>query len=137
MAQGLPEVGENEYLLPSKGVRIKPSDVNIWQGVRKEDQRYTMGQLARMREKGIDPDTVEDVVVRRKVSHDEMWWPTFSPTPTFLMPCPILERRGDGSQCHVISPYGATAWVYSDGSITKGRQIGFGPNRKNFAGPRR
>ena len=134
--KGLPEVGPDEVLLPASGQRVTPSCVNVWRASRHPDQRYTYAQLARCSEWGVDAETCEDVIVRSTASMSEIYWDRWTQkAPTYLLPCPLLERRGDGSQCLVISPYGTKEWVYSDGSITKGRQIG-SRRRVNFAGPR-
>lgn len=134
--KGLPDHDEDRPLLPPTA-RQAPSNINVWRAPRKPDQRYTGAQLAAMAKAGINPDEVEDVVVQSNASTSEMWWPKdFRPTPIFQLPCPIVERRGDGSQCRVISPYGTLEWVYSDGSITKARVMGF-KGKRNRAGPRR
>ena len=119
---GLPETGPNELLLPARAY-LTPSSINPWRAARHPEQRYTHQQLRTMPLYQLDPATCEDVIVRSSASQSEHWWPAGTPAPVFLLPCPIIQRRGDGSQCLVLSPAGMKKWVYSDGSITK-RRIG-------------
>lgn len=119
--KGLPELGENEKLLPWE-IHITPSNINPWRGQRREADRYTMEQHWRMKQAGIDPDTVEDVIVRDRTSWRE-WW-SGGAQPVYVMPCPILERRPNG-ELLVLSPAGDRKIVQADG--TKGRRRrGFG-----------
>lgn len=113
--KGLPECAPGEHLLPET-VIITPSKINPWRDARKADQRYTGMQLRRLKEQGLDPDTVPDVIVRDAVNiFREMY--TGGRKATYLLPCPIIEGRGD--QLIVISPDGSRKIVQPDG--TKGR----------------
>ena len=113
--KGLPECGPDELLLPQT-VHITPSKINPWRDVRDEDQRYTRFQLRRLREQGIDPDTVPDVIVRDKVNPFREMYTAGRPL-VYLIPCPIIE--GKGQQLTVLSPDGSRKIVQPDG--TKGR----------------
>lgn len=122
--KGLPETKPGELLLPQEGIHVTPSNINAWRDVRAADQRYSRQQLAELRRLGLHPDHVRDVIVRDKVSIREMWWPSGSPTPVYLLPCPILE--GEGRQnLTVLSPAGIRKIVQPDG--TKGRAKGRRP----------
>jgi len=119
---GLPECGPGEMLLPDRGGYIIPSNINPWRELRRPDRRYTDAQLRVMPLYQLDPATCDDVVVRSSVSMQEYSWPLGTRAPVYLLPCPIISRKGDGAKCLVISPTGLKKWVYADGSITKRRQ---------------
>jgi len=114
----LPVCGDREHLLPSSGIVITPSNIDPWRSTRGEDQLFTWSQLSALNRLGLDPEKVDFVIVRSKASRRDMYWPSYDPAPTYLLPCPILGRRGT-DQLEVISPAGMRKWVYSDGSITR------------------
>lgn len=109
----------HEMLLPNR-IQVTPSRFEPWRAVRRSDQRYTNLQLTEMVIEGLDPETCDFVVVRSQATKREYWWGAGSPTPVFLCPSPIVERRG-ADKLRVISPAGSREWVYSDGAITRAR----------------
>lgn len=114
---GLPETGPNEHLLPER-VYITPSRLNPWRDARQPDQRYTGTQLRRLRDLGIDPNAVADVIVRDRVCPVREMYIYGNVAHHYLLPCPIIEGRGD--QLIVLSPDGSRKIVQPDG--TKGRK---------------
>lgn len=120
MAAGLPDLAPNERLLPTEArflPPVVPSKHNSWRAVRGEAQRYTECQLRALRERGVDPATVEDVLVRQPISSREFVMPMIK-NPTYVMPCPILRRSPQLGELLVIAPAGDLRWVTADGRIT-------------------
>jgi hypothetical protein len=124
MATGLPQCGPGEMLLPQSGIIITPSRSNPWREVRQAEQRYTGMQLRALQFRGLDPDTVPDVIVRQAATMREMWWPSRAKAPVYLMPCPIIGERKKNGRRHVlvITPDGSRKFVHEDGSILGGKQ---------------
>lgn len=114
---GLPDVGPNDHLLPEL-VYVTPSKINPWRGGRRPEDRYTRRQLSALEARGIDPATVEDLIVRDPASRSEMSFSPYGPVPNFVMPCPILERLANGST-KVLSPSGDEMVIGANGEREK------------------
>jgi hypothetical protein len=123
MATGLPICGPGEMLLPQT-VHVTPSRPNAWRDVRDPEERYTRHQLRGLSCRGLNPGEVPDVIVRQAATTREMWWPSGSKAPVYLMPCPIIgERQQDGArQLLVITPDGSRKFVREDGAILGGKR---------------
>jgi hypothetical protein len=96
---------------------ITPSKINIWRGGRIPGARFTKGQYGRMKQLGIDPDTVETMMVRSVATAREIWAPIGSGRTVYVFECPIIERRR--SDIVVIAPYGSLGNVLPNGTISK------------------
>lgn len=96
---------------------ITPSRINAWRASRREGDKFTVQQLARLADRGLDPDTVEVLEVRSTASMQEWCWPANEHAPVFIFECPVVGHRGE--RVMVIAPAGMTKLVWPDGSITR------------------
>lgn len=110
------DLGPNEVPLPTRNY-VTPSKINPWRAARTEGEQFTSPQRMKMFALAIDPERVEHVRVRSKVSWREMWWPDGTPNPVYVFDCPIVERKG--RKLKVITPAGMLGWVYVDGTISR------------------
>lgn len=116
MSRPLPTLAHGEFML-EQTLRIAPSNISTWRGIRAADQLFTHNQLYRLRERGMDAETCEFLIVRQPVSMREMWWPATDRTPVWIMPCPVLKRGMGGRRVFVLTPMGGEEWVNADGTI--------------------
>lgn len=115
----LPPTGEREHLLPPTA-HLTPSNPNNWRAPRQPDQRYTDYQRKQLDILGLDAATVEDIVVRRKMTADEFYF-GFNRPPVYLIPCPIIGRSPVGN-LHVLTPRGTKTWLTpTGGPVRRGR----------------
>jgi hypothetical protein len=104
----LPTLAAGEILLPDT-LRITPSNINPWRGLRREGQLFTDAQLKYLASVGSDPLTVEWIALRDAVTQREYWWPKGSKPPVYVMPCPVLEQQPDKTR--VLTPAAFIEWV--------------------------
>jgi hypothetical protein len=93
---------------------IIPSKPNAWYGAIVEGERFTRQQLAVLKQRSIDPETVEAITVTRNATTREYYWPAGSLAPVFQFECPVVHRRADG-RVRVIAPIGDEVLVFADG----------------------
>jgi hypothetical protein len=75
---------------------------------------FTAQQIATLRDMGLNPETVERILVKRNAKFDEATWNIGQVPPQFHMECPIVGRRRGGN-ITVIAPAGWTVDVNPDG----------------------
>ncbi|MDO7841112.1 hypothetical protein [Sphingomonas immobilis] len=99
-------------------IQITPSASQPWYGWCDEGQRFTRAQLHGMKHRGIDPETVEAITVKRSATSREMWWPTNQAAPVFEFDCPVMSRRRDG-RLNIMAPSGEIKPVEADGWVKR------------------
>lgn len=95
---------------------ISPSSQSPWIGWVDRGQRFTRTQIYYLRKRGLDPATVEGVMVRRCATQREMFWGRDDPTPAFEFECPLILRRADG-RLNILAPSGESKIVMADGWV--------------------
>lgn len=102
--------------------RVTPSRIDPWRGGWSAAGRFTGEQLRKLPALGLDPATVETVLVRSKATTREMWWPTGSPAPEFRFECPVIGRRRDG-RLLILAPAGIACLVAIGGRPKRGEPL--------------
>lgn len=123
-----PPVGRQPFI-----VTISPSKIFPWYGAipgsegnpqsatamrdiyRVGGARFTSQQMGEMKNRRIDPASVETMTVQRQASDREIYCGVGRLPPVFAMECPVVKREAD--KVRVISPSGQLAWVRPDGWV--------------------
>lgn len=100
-------------------VLIVPSKRQPWYGAWEPGARLSIAQLDELRRRGIDPDTVEVMEVRREATHAEYYIPIHTWPPVFAFECPVIGQYGD--RVRVIAPDGGVSLIRRDGWAHKPR----------------
>lgn len=77
-------------------------------------ERFTREQLYELNARGLDPETVETMTVKRQATQDEVWFARTSMPPVFAFDCPVIGKGTEG-RIRVIAPGGPTKLVQPDG----------------------
>ncbi len=77
-------------------------------------ERFTREQLYELNARGLDPETVETMTVKRQATQDEIWFPRTSMPPVLAFECPVIGKHADGRP-RVIAPNGTERIVQADG----------------------
>lgn len=111
--------------------KITPSNPSPWygsipgaerhSGSMRGGTRFTTEQQAAIVQRGLSTADVPAMVVRRRATMAEAWWPQGSPAPLYEFECPIVGHRADGRRL-VITPAGMAKLVQCDGWITAPRR---------------
>jgi hypothetical protein len=123
-----PPVGRQPFAAP-----VKPSGRFLWYGgisgsegnprsetampdtYRVGGERFTREQAEALKERGLRPEAVETMTVKRQATDREIYCGVGRLPPVFAMECPVVKREAD--KVRVISPSGQLAWVRPDGWV--------------------